>query len=190
MRRRPINGRRIVLVGRDACWALAILIIVVAFALASPRAGAAATPPDANLLRTYQPVLIFHPNELFRPTKVQSYIDAAELEQFVGTNPAELPDDTYWRVVDANPGPGELPQPTPGTFYRLNELSCQASATLAGEACYADAFATGSGGPAVYGRVARTATRIVLQYWLFYYDNPLILPATPVGHFWQSHESD
>src|SRR4029450_14145140 len=66
MRRRPINGRRIVLVGRDACWALAILIIVVAFALASPRAGAAATPPDANLLRTYQPVLIFHANDLFR----------------------------------------------------------------------------------------------------------------------------
>jgi hypothetical protein len=30
----------------------------------------------------------------------------------------------------------------------------------------------------------------VLQYWLFYYDNPLILPPTPVGTFWQSHEGD
>jgi len=30
----------------------------------------------------------------------------------------------------------------------------------------------------------------VLQYWLFYYDNPLLLPATPVGTFWQSHEGD
>ena len=28
-------------------------------------------------------------------------------------------------------------------------------------------------------RVARTPTRTVLQYWLFYYDNPLLLPATP-----------
>jgi len=30
----------------------------------------------------------------------------------------------------------------------------------------------------------------VLQYWLFYYDNPLLLPQTPVGTFWQSHEGD
>src|SRR5262249_32628538 len=49
---------------------------------------------------------------------------------------------------------------------------------------------SGSGGDAVYGRVARTDTRIVLQYWLYYYDNPLLLPATPFGVFWQSHESD
>src|SRR2546430_5210356 len=128
MRRRPINGRRIVLVGRHACWALAILIIVVAFALAGPGAGAAATPPDANLLRTYQPVLIFHPNELFRPTKVQSYIDAAELEQFVGISPAELPYDAYWRGVDSNLGPGELPPPTPRAVYRPNQPPCPASA--------------------------------------------------------------
>ena len=33
--------------------------------------------------------------------------------------------------------------------------------------------------------------RIVLQYWLFYYDNPLVLPSIPgVGTFWQSHEGD
>ena len=36
----------------------------------------------------------------------------------------------------------------------------------------------------------RTPTRIVLQYWLFYYDNPLLLPPTPFGTFWQSHEGD
>ena len=42
----------------------------------------------------------------------------------------------------------------------------------------------------MYGRVVRTDTRIVLQYWLFYYDNPLLLPPTPVGTFWQSHEGD
>ncbi len=41
----------------------------------------------------------------------------------------------------------------------------------------------------MYGRVVRTDTRIVLQYWLFYYDNPLLLPPTPVGTFWQSHEA-
>jgi hypothetical protein len=31
---------------------------------------------------------------------------------------------------------------------------------------------------------------VLLQYWLFYYDNPLLLPPTPVGTFWQSHEGD
>jgi hypothetical protein len=42
----------------------------------------------------------------------------------------------------------------------------------------------------VYGRAVHTDTHIVLQYWLFYYDNPLLLPATPIGTFWQSHEGD
>jgi hypothetical protein len=187
---RLLNVRRVAPIGRGVCCALAALIIFGAFAALAPAgAGAVGPPPDAKLLRTFQPVLVFHPNELFRPTKVQSYIDAAELEQFVGTSPSQLPDDAYWRIVDTSPGPGDLPRSTPGAFYRLNH-PCQANATLAGEACYAQAFATGTGGPALYGRVARTATRIVLQYWLFYYDNPLILPATPVGEFWQSHESD
>ena len=42
----------------------------------------------------------------------------------------------------------------------------------------------------MYGRVMRTETHIVLQYWLFYYDNPFLLPPTPLGTFWQSHEGD
>ena len=42
----------------------------------------------------------------------------------------------------------------------------------------------------MYGRVVHTGQAIVLQYWLFYYDNPLLLPTTPVGTFWQSHEGD
>jgi hypothetical protein len=67
---------------------------------------------------------------------------------------------------------------------------CEADAALAGRACYAAAWEVGSGGTAIYGRVVHTATRIVLQYWLFYYDNPLVLPPTPVGTFWQSHEGD
>ena len=170
---------------------LALLVVVVALTglAAAPRA-AAADQPDAKLLRTYQPVLVFHPNELFRPTKVQSYIAGARLERFIGTNQAQLPLDQFWTVADEHPGPGSLPASTPGAFYRLNELGCSAAGPLADGACYADAFARGSGGPAVYGRVTRTATRIVLQYWLFYYDNPLVLPRTPFGFFWQSHESD
>jgi hypothetical protein len=135
-------------------------------------------------------VLVFHPSELFRPTKVESFIADSQLEQFVGTSTAQLPLDAFWRVVDADPEPGGLPPVQPGVFFRLNQSGCEADAPLAGRDCYAAAWDEGSGGAAVYGRVVRTATRVVLQYWLFYYDNPLVLPATPFGTFWQSHEGD
>src|SRR5438034_7750054 len=146
--------------------------------------------PDAQLLRDYQPVLVLHPAEAFQPTKIQPFVAASQLERFIGTSRSQLPLDRYWTVVDRHPGPGELPPSTPGVFYRLNQVGCSAAAPLAGESCYANAWSTGSGGDAVYGRVARTDDRIVLQYWLFYYDNPLLLPQTPVGTFGQSHEGD
>jgi hypothetical protein len=146
--------------------------------------------PDAQLLRDYQPVLVLHPAEAFQPTKIQSFVADSQLERFIGMSRSQLPLDRYWTVVDPHPGPGELPPSTPGVFYRLNQVGCSAAAPLAGESCYANAWSTGSGGDAVYGRVARTDDRIVLQYWLFYYDNPLLLPPTPVGTFGQSHEGD
>jgi hypothetical protein len=168
--------------------ALAGIWALVALAATSP--AAAHGRPDHQLLKTYQPVLVFHPAELFRPTKVQTFIADSELERFVGTNPAQqLPLDPFWMVIDPDPGPGELAHLAPGAFYRLDQTTCEADAPLAGAACYAQAWG-GRGGAVVYGRVARTATRIVLQYWLFYYDNPLLLPPTPVGTFWQSHEGD
>jgi hypothetical protein len=145
---------------------------------------------DQKLLRRYQPVLIFHPDELFRPTTVQHYVEGARLERFVGTRTEQLPLDAYWTVADEHPQAGSLRPSATGVFYRLNERGCNAAAPLADAACYATAFEAGRGKPAVYGRVARTRTRILLQYWLFYYDNPLILPLTPFGYFWQSHESD
>ena len=171
--------------------ALAVAVAVAAVALLQPTgAGAATRTPDALLLDSYQPVLVFHPSEPFRPAKVQSFIEHSVLERFVGTSVAQLPYDPYWTVVDADPEPGELPPPTPGAFYRLNESTCEPDAALAGRDCYADAASVGGGGAAVYGRVARTDSYVVLQYWLFYYDNPLVLPATPFGSFWQSHEGD
>jgi hypothetical protein len=167
-------------------------IAAVVVALIAPGGAGAARndSPDAQLLAQYQPVLVLHPDELFQPTKIQSFVADSQLEQFTGTNRAQLPLDRFWTVVDTDPEPGDLPQPTPGAFYRLNQVGCSAAAPLAGETCYAQAWASGSGGDAVYGRVARTADRIVLQYWQFYYDNPLLLPATPFGTFWQSHEGD
>jgi hypothetical protein len=157
--------------------------------LAVAGVAAGGSPPDAQLLKTYEPVLVFHPDEALRPTRVQSFVADSELERFVGSSQQQLPLDPFWTVVDPDPEPGELGSLEPG-IYRLDQVACSAAAPLAGAACYAAAWAEGSGGDAVYGRVVRTETRIVLQYWLFYYDNPLILPATPFGTFWQSHEGD
>ena len=42
----------------------------------------------------------------------------------------------------------------------------------------------------VYGRMARDGGAIVLQYWLFYYDNLYRYPFLPLGTIWQSHEGD
>lgn len=183
----PKRRHRLMLVG----WVLSALVGFAGLASAATTgAGAADGTPDAKLLRTYQPVLVFHPNELFRPRKVQSFVEDSELEQFVGTSPSQLPLDAYWTVVDPDPEPGELPPVTASAFYRLDQIDCEADAPLAGQSCYAAAWREGSGGDALYGRVVRTGDRIVLQYWLFYYDNPLILPATPSGTFWQSHEGD
>ncbi len=164
----------------------ALACLAAALAVAGP---AVASTPDPQLLDTYQPVLVFHPNELFRPTKVQSFVGNSQLQRFVGTSSAQLALDAYWTTVDADPGPGSLPGPTAGVFYRLNETNCEADAALAAAACYAAVWSADPGGDAVYGRVVRTETRTVLQYWLFYYDNPLLLP-TPFGTFWQSHEGD
>ena len=173
---------------RRASW-VAALTSALAALVAVPAALASATTPDAQLLQTYQPVLVFHPAEPFRPTKVQSFVADSRLERFTGTNQQQLPLDAFWTVVDEEPEPGELGSLAPGV-YRLDQVGCEADAPLAGLACYAQAWGEGSGGDAVYGRVVRTETRTVLQYWLFYYHNPLLLPPTPFGTFWQSHEGD
>ena len=166
-----------------------LVCTVAAVGAALGLTGVAAAESDMKLLKTYEPVLVFHPNEQFRPTKVQSFVADSELERFVGTSQSQLPLDPFWTVVDSDPGPGDLGSLAPG-IYRLDQVGCSAAAPLAGRDCYAAAWAESGGGDAEYGRVVRTDTRVVLQYWLFYYDNPLLLPPTPFGTFWQSHEGD
>ena len=184
----PIRHRRTPL----AVCAFSVFVAIAAIAAAlTSSARAASGTPDAQLLQTYQPVLVLHPNELFRPTKVQSFVEDSELERFVGSSAAQLPFDAFWTVVDPDPEPGDLPPLAAGIFYRLDQIACEADAGLGGRSCYAASWKEEAGGDAVYGRVVRTPSRIVLQYWLFYYDNPLVLPTVPgVGTFWQSHEGD
>jgi hypothetical protein len=178
--------------GRLAQALVGITALALVVGSGSSLADDGRSESDAKLLRKYEPVLVFHPDEQFRPQKVQRFVEDSELERFVGSSPQHLPLDAFWTVVDPDPEPGDLPAPAPGAFLRLDQTDCEADAALAGRDCYAAAAARKKHGRevAMYGRVVRTDTRIVLQYWLFYYANPLLLPPTPVGTFWQSHEGD
>jgi hypothetical protein len=142
--------------------------------------NAPAATPDAELLRTYQPVTRFHPTERFEPTLVQSFVADADLERLVGG---------AWVTVDSDPEPGELPGPGTG-IWRLNQDSCSPAAPLGGLFCYAAAWNEGSGGSAVYGRVDRLPEAVVLQYWYFYYDNTYSYLLPPNDFIWQAHEGD
>jgi hypothetical protein len=156
------------------------VVLALACAVVAAWASPGGATPSPRLLELYQPVTYFHPDESFLPTKVQSFIVDSDLERF--TNGA-------WTLVDANPGPGDLPD-TGGTTWRLNQDSCSPATALGGLACYAAAGDQGSGGLAVYGRVAHDGDRIVLQYWYFYYDDFYSYPFAPVGALWQAHEGD
>src|SRR5262249_43156380 len=78
---------------------LASMAAVLALAAATDLAHAAA-PPDAELLAQYEPLVQFDPLERFLPTKVESFITDADLEQEI---------DGVWTVVRKNAPPGDLP---------------------------------------------------------------------------------
>jgi hypothetical protein len=159
---------------------LAALAVAIAALFIAAESGQAATPP-ARLLATYEPVTHFDPQESFLPTKVQSFVADSDLEQLVA--PAT------WTLVDADPEPGELPQPG-ADIWRLNQDSCTPAAALGGLECYAAGWGEGSREPAVYGRVSSQDDRIVLQYWYFYYDDVYSYAYPPSNFIWQAHEGD
>ena len=155
------------------------------FALAALAWLAVAAPAHASqgvpkLLTKFQPVLVFHPGEELRPTTVESFVRDANLE--AATSP------TTWTVVNGNPTADDLPATSP-PVWRLNQRTCFAGAPLGDLACYV-AGAADEPGVTVYGRLVRDEQRIVLQYWLFYYDNLYRYPFLPLGAIWQSHEGD
>lgn len=67
--------------------------------------------------------------------------------------------------------------------------ACQAVGGPAALECYVATDRAHGQSPAVYGAVFRTATRTVLEYWLFYPFN-LYTFANPLGSVWQDHEGD
>ena len=158
------------------------LLALAAAALAwlVPASAAQATGSVPKLLTKFQPVLVLHPGEEFRPTSVESFLRDSNLEAATGP--------TTWIVVDPTPTADDLPTSSP-PVWRLNQRACFAGASLGDLACYA-AGAADEPGVTVYGRVARDGGSIVLQYWLFYYDNLYRYPFLPLGSVWQSHEGD
>jgi hypothetical protein len=148
---------------------------------AAPVSAGRVSTPDAQLLATYEPVLQFDPLERFGPTKVESFLTNASLEQSIAP-------DT-WSVVRQNAAPGDLPGPGSST-WRLDQNGCTPAAALGGLDCYAAANDQGGGGPTVYGRVAREDGDIILQYWLFYYDDVYSYTYPPSDLLWQAHEGD
>ena len=150
---------------------------LAALALAGTAPAAGSTP---KLLKKFQPVLVFHPGEEFRPTTVESFIRDSDLE--AATSP------TTWTVVNPSPTPDDLQTSSP-PVWRLNQQPCFAGAPLGDLPCYV-VGASDEPGVTVYGRVVKDGKSIVLQYWLFYYDNLYRYPFLPVGAIWQSHEGD
>jgi hypothetical protein len=155
----------------------ALVAALAALALSAP---AHASGSQAGILDRFLPVLVFHPAEEFRPGTVQAFVEDSNLE--VATSP------TTWTVVDPAPSANGLPGASP-PVWRLNQRDCFAGAPLGDLACYVAAGGSLTE-PTVYARVVRESNLIVVQYWLFYYDNLYRYPFLPLGVIWQSHEGD
>lgn len=156
-----------------------LFVFITAALVALGATGVArSAKPDPQLLRAYQPVLHFDPQESFEPTAVQSFIGDAALEQSVGGQ---------WVVVDPDPGPGGLPG---SGLFRLNQTACTPSASIGGLPCYQASWDAWDGGSVVYGRVAHLPGATVLQYWYFYYDDVYSYDYPPNDFIWQAHEGD
>jgi hypothetical protein len=141
--------------------------------LALAAAVLIAAPTPAQLLRTYAPVVVLHPDERFAPEAVAGFLAAAVLERRTATG--------AWEAV----APQELPRDA--APWRLNLPACTPRVGVASLDCYA---AAPRGPPTVYGRATRTPDRIVLQYWLWTpYDfwSGLFPPS---DFLWQAHEGD
>ena len=85
---------------------------LVALTLTGTAQAAGSTP---KLLTKFQPVLVFHPGEEFRPTTVESFVRDSGLE--AATSP------TTWTVVNPDPTVDDLPIVTP-PVWRLNQEPC------------------------------------------------------------------
>jgi hypothetical protein len=165
----------------------AILVLVVLAFVAGRGADPAAAAPG-DLLRRYEPVLLFHPDEEWAPEAVESYLRVARVERQAVKG--------SWTAV-----PPPLPTSNLGCTLtpclRLN-LPC---VLRNGVGCYREQLEpqTNWEHPVVYGTAAQvpanappppgiaTPARLLLHYWLFY---PFDDWRSAHGRLWQAHEGD
>ena len=133
----------------------------------------AAPPPVSALLARHLPILVLHPEENFRPVRVEGFLADADLTQSTSSG---------WVPV-----PGPLP--AGGAALRLDQRSCRAIDGPAATPCYVAAEAAHPASQVVYGASFRTKTRIALQYWLWYPYDDYVAPLSR-GEVWQVHEGD
>jgi hypothetical protein len=162
-----------------------LVAVVVAAVLGAPTLAGETGASD--LLQRYEPVLLFHPEEDWAPSRVESYLGVARVERQVGKG--------LWALV-APPLPTASIGCVLDPCYRLN-LPC---ALRGGVRCYEDqADAAGWREPVVYGTVAAVPAsaspppgftqrpRYLLHYWLFYgFDDWHSIHR----RLWQTHEAD
>ena len=160
------------MLGRLAGAALAAGLV-----LAAPAAHAALSP--AQLLARYQPVIVLHPDEPFRPVPVTGFLTDSALE----TRAA----DGTWTPVD--PPPATLPFES-ASSSRLNVRQCTADAGVEAQGCYTALEAAHAARSVVYATVRETKTRIALEYWYFYSYDLWSGRYPPSDDVWQAHEGD
>ena len=164
------------------------LLALVLVCTAAP--SSAADPPldSAALLRKFEPVLLFHPQEDWSPEHADAFVGRARVEKQV----------TRGNWVAAPP---PLPTNTKGCAftpcYRFN-LPCP---LRSGDACYeaSSASITDWKHPVVYGRVLTVPAgnsapaglsvppRYLVRYWLFYEFDDW---RSARERLWQAHEGD
>jgi hypothetical protein len=154
-----------------------IALVLAGFVLVDGAPAAS----GGKLLAKFQPVTHFTPGEAFHPTTVETFVADSTLERFV-------PALGTWVPIDPAPTLDSLP--VAGAGWRLNERYCSPTGGSAGAACYAAAWNAHDAQSTVYGRVIRLETRIVLQYWFFYYDDFYPYNLLAPDFIWQAHEGD
>jgi hypothetical protein len=168
------------------CVAVAMALVVL---LTPLRTWASPAPLDTGaLLREYEPVLFFHPQEDWAPESADSFVGRARVERQVGKG--------RWSAMSP-PLPTSSSGCTLSPCFRFN-LPCP---LRGGDGCYeatrSDAAAWQH--PLVYGRVVSVPTgtapppgftvapRYLVRYWLFYEFDDW---RTNDKHLWQAHEGD
>ncbi|MDP9286378.1 MAG: hypothetical protein M3P41_15690 [Actinomycetota bacterium] len=167
----------------------ACILLLLAAAAACAGGGAPSAAPQAvDLLRAYEPILLFHPEEDWAPERPEAFLADARLERQVARG--------SWSAV-----PGPLPTSTAGCAFnpcfRLN-LPC---ALRLGDACYERLALrkTQWQRPVVFGRVVNVPAgsapapgftappRYLVRYWLFYEFDDW---HSARKRLWQAHEGD